>query len=112
MAEITPKFIIGAVFIGGVLGIISLFTLGFISGFFDLNIHLDNIQAYACCFSVIGVVVLILAILQVKAAEQDQIAPLIGPSNQKLNYCPNCFTPLQFNPQYKKWYCNNCGKYI
>jgi hypothetical protein len=111
MAKIKPEFLIASFFVGGGLGVVALFSLGFIVGLLGLDIDFNNFHAYACCFSTIAVVMTILIFLQIRSPEKEVTQIQYYPPPQ-IYSCPICQSPLQYRPEYSRWYCNGCNRYI
>jgi len=48
----------------------------------------------------------------VREEEKGFKLPFIGGKKEEARICPQCGKPATWIPQYKRWYCYNCQKYL
>jgi hypothetical protein len=56
-------------------------------------------------FISIAVLIIIIIFIIVYLLKRAQVAYPLPP-------CPNCNRVMQFVPQYQKWYCGGCNRYL
>lgn len=106
---------LGIPFLGPIIGIIFSITSIVLHIWYVISVYYDTKEIgvssawvlITLFFGVIGALIYYFAIH--KKAEEEKVKAT--PSKKEV-ICPTCGQPATFIPQYKRYYCYNCKKYI